>query len=148
MRLRVELARREARSLRSFAHQAGRTTYAEIASELDGPFAPIQMLMALRSEFEHEGDFPGFVADTVARYLREYVPPPTATQEQREFTVASGFAACVSAIGAENLESVDKLFDRLRPQLDAGWVPSGADDVTVREAVSELSWRAAKRRQP
>jgi hypothetical protein len=148
IRLSSELERRACPSLRAFAKMRGCITYREIAEALDGPFAPVQMEMAIGSEFEREGDLPGRVVDTVARYLVQCVRRTTLSRTQREFQVAAAFAKCVAAIGPANEAGLTQVWEALKTHLMDGWLPSSADDSVVVEAVANSTWRAAGGERP
>src|SRR5205809_668290 len=101
-RLAAELKRHRVSSLLALADQLGQATYTEMASALDGPFAPAQMMMTIRDEFMATDDLKGFVADCLYRYLTEYVKAPTTNRASREFQVAHAIGACSNAIGSAN----------------------------------------------
>jgi hypothetical protein len=140
-RLASELKRRGFDSLRRFADESGCATYRAIASALDGPFAPIQMMMAIRSEFEREVDPAGFVADSLSRYLSEYTQAPVGHREERESQAAQALGACGAAIGDSNEEALVAVWRLLRDQILAGWLPSSPKDPTLRGAVDAAFWR-------
>lgn len=142
-RLASELKRRGSASLRAFAENHGCTTYPEIASALDGPFAPIQMMMVIRSEFQAEAKLPDFVADCLFRYLREYTSTPASHARLRERQVVSAIAACGAALGDVNDEAIQGVWRMLKERLLKGWSPAAGDDPVLRKAVSAFAWSSS-----
>jgi hypothetical protein len=135
-RLAAELERRGANSLRAFADENDCRTYTAIASALDGPFAPIQMVTAMRSEFETQGDLSGFVADSLFRYLLEYTAAPIDQKRLRESQAAEAISACGAALGAEHEEAILEVWSKLREKIVEGWLPDSPSDPVVQNVVS------------
>lgn len=141
LRLVQELQRRGFASLRAFARDAGCVTYTDIASALDGPFAPIQMMMAVRAEFEKEADFRGFVVDSLARYLIEYTAANAEQRTQRESQAARAVGACAAAIGDANQDALFRVWDTVRERILDGWLPAGPHDPILTTVVNAELWR-------
>ena len=140
-RLAAELKRRGFGSLRAFSKENRCTTYTAIANALDGPFAPIQMMMAIRSEFRQNADAVGFVADSLFRYLSEYTRAPATQAKVRESQAAQAIGACGAAIGDANDESLFSAWRTLRGPILEGWLPTDTDDPSLRLAIDILPWQ-------
>lgn len=140
-RLASELHRRGATSLRRLVEDLGCATYPEAASALDGPFAPIQVMSAMREEFERDSDPGGFVADCLAKYLVEYVRAPAAQRRTRESQAAQAIGACGAAIGSENEEALLAVWRALKERVLGGWLPSSPSDPNLQMAIESESWR-------
>lgn len=139
-RLGLELGRRGATSLRGLAAEMGRSTYPEVAAMLDGSFAPIQMMMAIRAEFERDADPAGFVCDSMARYLVEHVRAPVSQRRARESQAAQAIGACGAAIGGHNEEALLAVWRRLKEDVLGGWLPGSPSDPILCAAVHAEPW--------
>jgi hypothetical protein len=140
-RLTSELNRRGIASLRAFAESVATTTYTDIAAALEGPFAPIQMMMAIRKEFHDRGDAKGFVADCLYRYLTEYVRASVVERESREVQAAQAIGACGAAIGSGNSASILEVWHGLKDRVLEGWLPGSPDDALLVDALKSHLWR-------
>ncbi len=140
-RLASELKRRGFGSLRAFAEQNGHATYTAIASALEGPFAPVQMMMAMHSEFERNADFVGFVRDSLYRYLSEYAVAPPSNATLRESQAIDAVSAVGAAIGAKNDPAILEVSRMLRQKVSKGWLPNGPKDPVLLESVNAATWQ-------
>ena len=121
--------------MREFADEKGCRTYTEIAEALDGPFAPIQIVMAIRAEYDKENAEIGFLSDCLARYLTEYIVAPSTRPDLREKQAAQAIGACGGALGANGEDVLLQAWGELRERVIAGWVPSGPSDEVLLSAV-------------
>lgn len=128
-RLYLELNRRGVGTLLAFAESVGCTTYGELANALEAPFAPIQIMIAMRNEFAERNDERGFAADCLYRYLHEHAAAP-----------AEAFAAWAAALGGDSDET--RLVTRLlKDRVLEGWLPSGPDDLLLLGVMAAQRWR-------
>jgi hypothetical protein len=140
-RLASELERRGFDSLRAFAERNGHGTYTAIASALEGPFAPIQMMMAIRSEFESNADFVGFVCDSLYRYLSEHTSAPPINAALRESQAIDAVSAVGAAIGAKNDSAILEVSRMLRQKVSNGWLPNSPSDPVLLESMNAATWQ-------
>jgi hypothetical protein len=137
-RLAAELGRRASGSLREFVAVNGCVTYEEIAAALQGPFVPIQMVFAMRAEFAAAGDWSGFVADCLFRYLRQYTLAPATNRKRREQQASSAVGACTAALPTgmdDDFSGVLQVWRMLKERILDGWLPSSPKDPLLAEAV-------------
>jgi hypothetical protein len=141
-RLANELAER-GMSLREFVAFTQCSTYAEICDRLTGSYAPVQMMMALRVEYVEAGEINQFVVDSLFRHLVDYMRQAASTRSVRESRAAAAFAAWETALGAENEQAADSVWNRLRDRVLEGWIPSGPEDQVLVDAIGDANWKLA-----
>lgn len=146
-RLAKALERQGVSSLLEFAQKSRSTTYDEIANALEGPFAPIQVMMFIRKEFEDRADAMGFVADCLYRYLHQHSPGEADSRESREFKAALATGAWEAAMGAGNEQSVSEVWTTLKERVLGGWLPNSPDDPVLLDALRH-PWRIESWRRP
>jgi hypothetical protein len=140
-RLTEELDRLGLSSLREFSRLNRCATFPDISATLAGPFAPIQIMMAIRGEYLKEINVGGFAADSLCRYLKEYLSSHTAAQ-QREVAGALAIGVWGGAMGKQNEASVFEVWRILKPKILTGWLPVDDQDPDLRAAISSHSWDA------
>ena len=132
------------RSVAAFADTRPKATLMQLAAELGGDVAAIQVEGALRHEAERTGPIESFARDLLVRYIHNDLPMGWRIGDRFDFDRAGVFANWSAGVeGLLDKPNRKTAWGLLKEaDIPAGWLPEGPDDPFIVQAFAGVRFDA------